>query len=174
MRTVEKLAMSVAMICLLVSHGAAEGNGPTVMVPTQDAAMAAAFSHAHASLDDFLTKLARPAAGTEHYAVKLGIKDSTDGSFVIIRPGESGRAEYFWIGDLHRDGDAFTGFVHNDPEVIHNVRLNQQLHFSRDDIADWTYFDHGQIKGNFTACPALVHSPEAMAEMHERFGLTCD
>jgi uncharacterized protein YegJ (DUF2314 family) len=126
--------------------------------------MAAAFSQAHATLDDFLAKLARPAAGTEHYAVKVGIKDTSDGSFAIVRPGERGYAEYFWVGEISRNGDAFTGFIHNDPEVIHNVRLNQELEFSRDDIADWTYFDHGRMKGNFMACPALAHSPQAMAE----------
>jgi uncharacterized protein YegJ (DUF2314 family) len=173
MRTIAKSVIAIALSCLFVSHGTSEERVPIVRVPAQDPAMAAAFSKAHATLDDFLAKLARPAAGTAHYAVKVGIKDGSGSSFVIMRPGDSSFTEYFWIGDIRRNGDTFTGFVHNDPEFVHNIRLNQEIHFSRDDIADWTYFDHDQMKGNFTACPALVHSPQAMAEMRERFGLVC-
>jgi uncharacterized protein YegJ (DUF2314 family) len=170
----ERLVIASAVFYLIASTlASADQRTNAVMVPRQDQAMTAAFTKAHATLDDFLAKFAHPPAGTVRYAVKIGIEDTASG-FAIIKPGGGVKTEYFWVGDLQADGDRFTGFVHNDPEIVRNISLNQQIHFDRDDIADWVYFDRGKMKGNFTACPALVHSPSAMADMHERLGLTCE
>jgi uncharacterized protein YegJ (DUF2314 family) len=175
MWSIVRSAFAFTLLSLLACVPAlAESRVPVVTVPTDDPMMRVAFARARATLDDFLAKLAHPPAGTHHYAVKIGIQDAPEGGFMIMGPGQRDRTEYFWIGDIEDDEDGFTGFVHNDPVSVRNISMNQKIHFSRRDIADWTYFEGRKMKGNFTACPALAHSPEALAEMHEMLGLTCE
>jgi uncharacterized protein YegJ (DUF2314 family) len=177
-RPIDRPALAFCVLCLFAFVSArAEATEPehlAVKVPSQDLLMKAAFAQAHATLDDFLAKLSHPPEGTERYAVKIGIKDAPAGGIAIVPPGGEDLTEYFWIGGIQADGDGFTGFVHNDPALIRNVSFDQKIRFGRDDVADWVYFERGKMKGNFSACPVLAHSPRAMAEMHEKLGLTCD
>jgi uncharacterized protein YegJ (DUF2314 family) len=106
----------------------------------------------------------------------LGIADANGGkTYLIIRPGQLDESEYFWVVDLRAAGDGFQGAIGNDPEKIRSVTMGQKLHFSKDDIADWMYFQDGKIKGNATACPALAHAPvDERNMMREKFGIICD
>lgn len=135
-----------------------------VNVKKDDPAMLAAFSKARATLDDFLARQAAPAPGTDDYAVK-------------IRMSENGHNEYFWIGDIKRSGDKFSGTLNNTPRLVTSVRAGQTLTFTRADIYDWTYVDNKnrRMMGNYTACALLTHEPpEAAAQFKRQYGLRCD
>ena len=146
----------------------------SIDVPTGDPMMVAAFAKARASLDDFLTKLSHPPLGTSGYSVKVGIKDGpTPGGFSISHP-EEGNNEFFWIVNVRSSSAGFLGEIGNAPDRIKNVRNGQTISFRRGDIADWMYFESGKMKGNYTACPALMHGPrEELEMMRKRYGLEC-
>jgi uncharacterized protein YegJ (DUF2314 family) len=134
------------------------------LVKSGDAAMDAAFAKARATLDDFLSKLKSPAAGTSGYAVK-----------VPIREGDS--TEYFWMGSIKQDGDRFSGTLNNTPRMVKSVKMGQTIKFAKSEIVDWTYLDKisGKMHGNFTACALLKNeSAESAAAFKRQFGLSCD
>jgi uncharacterized protein YegJ (DUF2314 family) len=145
----------------------------TVNVPTGDAAMVVAYGKARAGLDGFLAKLSRPAAGTNDYSVKVGLKDGpAPNGFSVVGASEGG--EFFWIVNLRSTGNGYAGQIGNPPELVKNVKEGQTITFGRGDIVDWLYFDSGKLKGNFTACPALLQGPREQLEMmRKRYGLEC-
>jgi uncharacterized protein YegJ (DUF2314 family) len=135
-----------------------------VSMSDNDPAMRAAFEKARAGLDGFLTLLDKPPPGTRLYAVKI-----------VVRDGE--RGEYFWITDLERNGDRFTGQLNNTPRSVKTVREGQVLTFGREEIRDWMYVDDRQRRmvGNFTACALLTRESRKSAdEMKRATGLVCD
>jgi uncharacterized protein YegJ (DUF2314 family) len=134
------------------------------MVPGDDPAMAAAFKKARDSLDGFIKLLDAPPQDTESYSVK-------------IRISEAGNTEYFWIGNLEREGKRFTGTLNNTPRSVKSVRQGQSMTFTSAEIYDWSYIDRGQHRmvGNFTACALLTHeSPESAAAFRKQTGLRCE
>jgi uncharacterized protein YegJ (DUF2314 family) len=167
-----------ALIALAASLTAAVGGlcaqAQVIDVPVGDPMMVAAFAKARAGLDSFLAKLRAPPTGTQGYSVKIGLKDGpAPGSFAISRPGE-GNNEFFWMVNLRSAGAGFAGEIGNTPERIKNVRKGQTINFGRDDIVDWLYFDAGKMRGNYTACPALMHGPREVLEMmRKKYGLEC-
>jgi len=170
MKPASRLLAACAL--LLADTGAAIAQSPlersrrdeTVSMSSGDPAMRAAFEKARAGLDGFLALLDKPPPGTRLYAVKL-----------LVRDGDNG--EYFWITELKRDGDRFTGRLNNTPRSVATVRAGQVMRFGRDDIVDWMYVDDGQRRmvGNFTACALLTReSAKDVEEMKRATGLVCD
>jgi len=139
-------------------------SAPSQGASQDDPAMTAAFAKARASLDSFIKLLDAPPRGTELYAVK-------------IRISEAGNTEYFWIGNLEREGKRFTGTLNNAPRSVTSVRQGQSMTFTSAEIYDWSYVDSGQHRmvGNFTACALLTHeTPETAAAFKKQSGLRCD
>jgi len=139
-------------------------NDDIVLVPEDNAAMAAAFRKARASLDGFLKLLDAPPPGTHTYSVKLRVSDA-------------GFHEYFWVGNLKRQNERFSGTIDNIPRRVKTVRQGQVMVFGRTEILDWMYLDDAQRRmvGNFTACALLtLEPPQAAADFKKRIGLVCD
>ncbi|HJQ57943.1 MAG TPA: DUF2314 domain-containing protein [Vineibacter sp.] len=135
-----------------------------VMVPSGNAAMAAAFKKAHETLDGFVRLMEAPPHGTRSYAVK-------------VRISEGNVHEYFWIGNLARNGERFSGTLNNEPRLVKKVRAGQSIRFGRDEIVDWMYIDSDKRRmvGNYTACALLtLEKPEAAAAFKKQYGLVCD
>lgn len=135
-----------------------------VPMADNDPAMRAAFEKARAGLDGFLALLDKPPPGTRLFAVKL-----------LVRDGDKG--EYFWITDLERKGDRFTGRLNNTPRSVATVREGQIMEFGRSEIRDWMYVDdkRQRMVGNFTACALLTkESRKSAEEMKRATGLVCD
>jgi uncharacterized protein YegJ (DUF2314 family) len=136
----------------------------TVSMSDNDPAMRAAFAKARAGLDGFLALLDKPPPGTRLFAVKL-----------LVRDGE--RGEYFWVTDLARRGDRFTGQINNTPRSVTTVREGQVMTFDRGEIRDWMYVDdrRQRMVGNFTLCALLTRESLKSAEQMKRAtGLVCD
>ncbi len=141
-----------------------------VSVPAGDAAMEAAFAKARATLDDFLALLDKPPPNTGVYTVKLRVFD----------PGNN-EVEFFWVGDLNRSGNGFSGRIDNTPRSVTNVREGQVVRFTRSQIYDWMYVDQNFINakrsmvGNFTLCAILAREkPDEAAAVKRETGLVCD
>ena len=133
-----------------------------VAVETEDPDMLAAFDKARATLDSFLALLRSPPGGAREFAVKVKI---VDGSSV----------EYFWVNEIAKEGDVFTGAVNNEPKWVTTVRPGQRIRFSRAEIFDWMYLARRRMKGNFTACALLKKEPPAEQDAFTReYGLVCE
>lgn len=135
-----------------------------VPMQDEDPAMQRAFKLARSSLDGFLVKASNPPAGTQSYAVKIGLT-------------EANVTEYFWLGELSLGGTKLTGRITNEPSAIKTVKLGQVYTFSKDQVVDWTYIDLAARKmvGNFTACALLSkESPEEAELMKKQYGLACE
>jgi uncharacterized protein YegJ (DUF2314 family) len=125
----------------------------------EDPAMQAAFKKARDSLDAVFQK-----TELSDLSVKVGVK-------------EDGNTEYFWLNDLSRTGNRFSGVINNEPRIVTHVRFGQRYEFGHDQIVDWTYVDaeSGKMQGNFTGCALLSHEPpEQAAEFRRQYGLDCD
>ena len=133
----------------------------TVMVRKEDPDMNAARGKARATLDSFLAANASPAPGSRAYSIKVKVSD-----------GEA--VEHFWVKKFRRDGDGFAGAIDNAPEIVHTVRLGQEIRFARSEISDWMYIDNGKMKGNFTACALLMReTPAEREKFRKAYGLEC-
>jgi uncharacterized protein YegJ (DUF2314 family) len=132
-------------------------------VAKDDPDMAAAMRKAHATLQDFLGLARAPGEGTEGFSVK-----------VAVREGDN--AEYFWIIPFEpKAPDRFAGRLNNTPRTVHTVKNGQDIEFSASEIVDWMYFDHGKMKGNYTACALLKKAPKGDIDaFKKRYGLECD
>ena len=175
-----RLRIVVAAATLLAACGAdgPHDREPVPRVPESDPAMSAAFAGAAASLDEFLARWRSPPPGAESFSVKIGLRDTSDApGYAVVRPPAAihDPVEFFWTRGLRRDGDDFAAEIDNDADLLHNVSSGATIHFGRQDIADWTYFQDGKVVGNFTACPALAHASAAeRREMTQRYGISCD
>jgi uncharacterized protein YegJ (DUF2314 family) len=169
---IKSVVVAIALACAAASGSAGDLAGAH-SVPMGDRAMIVAAGKAQAGLDGFLAKLANPPDGTSNYSIKVGITDQPGGYALTTDQGLSG-VEYFWLTDIVATRDGFLGQLGNDPELARNVHFAEQIPFKKSDIFDWLYFDNGQMKGNFTACPALLRGPvEELKQLREQFGVDC-
>ena len=145
--------LTVFLLTSALPPAATGQSGATVMVPTNDPEMAAAIAKARSHLPEFWKALAQPGAGEEHFALKVAIKDGTD-------------VEHFWLGDVTRNGDKFTGTINNEPEIVGNVKNGQRYEFGDAEISDWMFMRNGKIVGNETMRPLLKRMPAATAEQY--------
>lgn len=152
-----------ALACTQPITERAENNETTSMQSEEAVLMRRAAEKAQATLDDFLTKAMRPPAGTNSYAVKVGIPEGRD-------------TEYFWVNEFTWSDSSFTGRINSEPRVVKSIKPGQIHKFSRSQIVDWMYIDEtsGRTFGNFTACALLSKEPPAQAEeFKRRHGLDC-
>jgi uncharacterized protein YegJ (DUF2314 family) len=180
-RTPFKVFLSAAVLLVagsLSRTALATDPNPVQIVPKGDPAMTAAFAHAAAGLDGFFAKWRSPPPGADRFAVKIGLVDARGApGYAFVRPGEgaASQVEWFWASHLQAEGASFSAEIANDPDELRNVSVGQTIHFTRQDIGDWMYFQNGKIVGNATACPALAHaSANERRQMREQYGLACD
>lgn len=170
----------VAAVSLAAMGGSAFALDPNPVpkVPKGDPAMSAAFARAAATLDGFFVKWRNPPPGAEGFSVKIGLMDSAAApGYAIVKPDSpvAEPVEWFWTNDLRQEGDGFVARIGNDAELLRNVSGGETVHFKRQDIGDWMYFQEGKIVGNATACPALAHaSADERGQMKEQYGIDCD
>ena len=153
-------------------------SNPVPNVPKGDPAMSAAFAHAAATLDGFFAKWRNPPRGAEGFTVKIGVMDTAAApGYAIVKPDSpvANPVEWFWTSDLRQEGDGFVAEIGNQAELLRNVSGGETVHFKRQDIGDWMYFQDGKIVGNATACPALAHATATeRRQMKEQYGIDCD
>lgn len=124
-------------------------------------------------LADFLEKLDTRPAGSDGYAVRIGIVDQCY-THALIGLWEVDDVEYFWIADISRTANAYTGVLNNEPGIVRKVRAGPQIAFTAGDIYGGMYRKGDRIVGNVTSCPILLRSPREQLEYYRgNFGLGC-
>ncbi|RWH69766.1 DUF2314 domain-containing protein [Mesorhizobium sp.] len=157
-------AVRVAL-CLLLAlaplPARAEGDDKAMMIASDDAEMAAAIEKARSSLDEFLALADAPPPGTDRFKLKVMIADGN-------------ATEHFWVIPFNRTETGFVGILANQPEIVQNVVLGQNIEFTRDDISDWGYTRNGRQVGSFTVCVMLKKMSKEEAEyMRTQHGFDC-
>ncbi|UCI28378.1 YegJ family protein [Mesorhizobium sp. B2-8-5] len=158
------IAVRIAL-CLLLAlvplHAWAEGDDKAMMIASDDAEMAAAIARARSSLDEFLNLSDAPPPGTDRFKLKVMIVDGN-------------ATEHFWVIPFKRTANGFVGILANEPEIVRNVVLGQNIEFTRDDISDWGYTRNGRQVGSFTVCVMLKKMSKEEAEyMRAQYGFDC-
>ena len=158
-----------AALCLLLAFAPTQvraqdtgkGGDRTVMIASDDADMAAAIAKARSSLNDFLALSDSPPPGTDKYKLKVMVVD-----------GDA--TEHFWVIPFKRTATGFVGILANEPELVHNVVLGQNIEFTRDDISDWGYTKNGHQVGSFTVCVMFKKMSKEEADyVRAAYGFDC-
>ena len=148
-------------LALIPLHARAQSDDKAMMIASDDAEMAAAIAKARSSLDEFLALYDAPPPGTDKFKLKVMIADGN-------------ATEHFWVIPFRRTSTGFVGILANEPEVVDNVVLGQNIEFTRDDISDWGYRRDGRQVGSFTVCVMFKRmSKEEADTMHEESGYDC-
>ncbi len=163
----KRTLLAMLLICPLGAWAASalekSQQDEVITIPNDDPAMARAIVHARSTLTQFFDTAATAPAGSEGFAVKVGVTE-----------GE--HTEFFWITPFEATEEGrFHGIISNQPRIVTSVAKGQLLAFSRGEIVDWLYYEQGRMRGNFTACALLSHEPEASRrEYIAAYGLECD
>jgi uncharacterized protein YegJ (DUF2314 family) len=158
--------LAVAMMLSVPSHVLAQSvpekieRDETYWVKSDDPDMVAAKRKARETLPEFLALARTPRNSTSKFAVKVAIRDK-------------GIAEFFWITHFVEKDGRFSGQIDNEPDSVANVKLGDTISFGEEEIVDWLYLDGTRLKGNFTMCVLLKHSPRPEAVI-KRYGLDCN
>jgi uncharacterized protein YegJ (DUF2314 family) len=124
--------------------------------------MAEGVRHARATLGAFFALAENPRAGTEMFAIKIGL------------PTPRGK-EYVWARLLRRNNERVVAQIDNIPRWTTRFRQGQMMTVGEAEIIDWLYIDGDRLKGNFTGCALNKMSSPAEAEaMRQRFRMTCE
>ena len=150
------------VLALSTATAAAQSADPNLkFTPSGDPAMARAVADARATLPAFLETSRHPQAGQEAFSVKVGL-------------GPTGHDEFFWLAPFEVKGDKVSGRLANEPEVVNGYRKGQTVEKPLGEVTDWMYFDHGKMRGNFSACVLLAREgPAALADFERTYGMPC-
>ncbi len=133
-----------------------------VTVDAEDAAMKQAYARAQASLDSFLGDALSSSTRNSGHAVKVRVRDGVG-------------TEYFWVGQVRRSKQGLKGVVDNEPRLVKNVRMGQEIAFAQDAVVDWMYnAPNGAMQGAFTTCVLLSREkPEEARALAAHLKLRC-
>ncbi|WP_434723692.1 YegJ family protein [Mesorhizobium sp. RIZ17] len=158
------IAIRIAL-CLLLALAPldawAQSDDKAMMIVSDDAEMAAAIEKARSGLDEFLALSDAPLPGTDKFKLKVMIVDGN-------------ATEHFWVIPFKRTDTGLVGILANEPEIVRNVVLGQNIEFTRDDISDWGYTKNGHQVGSFTVCVMLKKmSKEEADNLRSAYGFDC-
>src|SRR5262245_23458273 len=122
MRVVLGLFLSFAIV-LSSPGGSAAAEIPDKVIPveTADPELNAAIAEARATLDEFWRQHAKPEAGVDYLALKVGIAD------------DQGRTEHFWLNKIERKGAKLSGIIDNEPNWVTTVAQGDRYAFKEAD-----------------------------------------
>lgn len=133
---------AIGLAALLAGPALAED----VVIPfaTDDAEMNAAIDKARASLPEFWSKFAAPAANEDDFSLKLGISDGS-------------QTEHFWCGQIEGNAQDATCVIANEPIDVFTVAYGERVKVDPTEISDWLYYRDNKIVGAETLRVMLPH-----------------
>lgn len=113
----------------------ADSHGEEIL--DEAAMMETAVDEARAAAQQFIQALADPQPTRTGYSVKIPVHDGD-------------RAEHFWVLGVRFENGQFVGEIGNQPEVVANVKIGDEIRASADQIGDWMYLDNRHLVGGWT------------------------
>lgn len=152
--TAIRVVMLAVAAAVAMPPGGLLARDKVINVPNEDTDMAAAIAKARASLAEFWKAKDAPKDGEEGFALKVRI------------PYGEGSGEHFWLLDIERAGDKYSGIISNDPNNATHVVKGQRYEFVETDISDWMFMRNGKMVGNETMRPLLTRMPKEQADQY--------
>lgn len=147
MKMLTKIFVLVMLVMSMGFAGCSKSEkDPLIMVDDNDAEMNAAIAKARETLPKFWTAFDHPAAGQEHFNLKVKIADGKEG-------------EFFWMENVEKKDGKIFGTIGNEAELVHNVKMGQRIEIPEADISDWFYMQDGKMVGNYTIRALFKHMP---------------
>jgi uncharacterized protein YegJ (DUF2314 family) len=113
------------------------GQPTVVQVSDDDNAMNRAMDEARATVDQFVTALNAPQPTQKSFSVKLLV---TDGQ----------HSEHMWVPPVRYEQGKFFGQLNNVPDLVHGVKLGDEVSVPTNEISDWMFVDEGRLVGGCT------------------------
>lgn len=110
---------------------------PVIAVDEDDPEMVAAIAEAKANVQQFIDALSNPTATQSDFAVKFPV---TDGDQV----------EHMWLMPVRYENGKFRGVINNEPQMVTNVKLGDEVEVAPGEISDWMYFDNDDFVGGYS------------------------
>ncbi|MEM8952516.1 MAG: DUF2314 domain-containing protein [Verrucomicrobiota bacterium] len=155
---VHTIFSSLAVLSCAAVFSACGNTGDSSEVPEtlfqgeyDGASMDAAMEQARGTLGHFRDVLA--ANSGENHAIKVAIQDGD-------------QIEHFWLVEVLPVGDGFKGILNNEPGLVSNVEIGDEIEAVGEDISDWLYFLDDQMHGNYTLRVMLPGMPAEEAEFY--------
>ena len=120
-----------------------------VMSKEGDKALDAAIQNAISELPLFWDRFAHPKPG-----------DDSDSFSVKVQIGDTNGYEFFFLGDIKRNGDHVSGVIDAKPQIVKCVKLNQRIEVPITEVIDWLFMSNGKMKGNFTTRALIKDIPK--------------
>lgn len=137
-------------VLLTLLAGSALAKDEVILFSDSDPEMNAAIEKARATLPEFWSHVASPAAGESGFSVKLAL---TDGDAV----------EHFWCSDIVGSAAQATCVIANEPAYVMTVKFGERVDIHPVQISDWMYWVGDKIRGGETQRVMIGRMPEEMA-----------
>lgn len=135
-----------------------------IYIEDNDPDMENAIAEARKTYENFFTAQKEKDADINSFAMKVLIKDESNGE-----------SEHIWLSDITRDGDVMQGNIANEPVYITHVKYGDRYSFGVNDISDWSYSKDGLMEGNYTMCVLFKVMPEEEVTYYkDTYGYECD
>lgn len=137
-RPIAVLVVGLALAAPVVAEG------EVMDFAKDDAEMNAAIETARATLPQFWSRLAAPAANEADFSLKLGISDAVG-------------TEHFWCGEIEGDATGASCVIANTPVNVHVVAQGERVEVDPAIISDWMYYRDDKIVGGETIRVMIPH-----------------
>jgi len=74
--------------------------------------------------------------------------------------GVDGNIEFIWIDQIKLVDGGFEGKIANEPVDATFLSYGETVTVPRDEVADWMYFENGQLQGGYTVAAMVYGTPE--------------
>ncbi len=81
---------------------------------------------------------------------------------------DNDKTEHFWLKDAAYRDRSFIGTIDNAPEIVHTVKLGDQVTVRKSEISDWLYMKNGKMHGNYTMRALFKHMSPAEAAKYRQ------
>jgi uncharacterized protein YegJ (DUF2314 family) len=132
------LIVTLAVVFSSISCSRSKEENNYTRVESEDAAMNAAIAKAKATTDDFIQAFRARKPESRNYFVKKPY------------PTPAGGQEHMWIEVMEEENGVLKGYVANEAEETHEVKMGQQVSLSISEITDWKYEQGHKLIGGFT------------------------
>ncbi|SES86666.1 YegJ family protein [Thorsellia anophelis] len=135
-----------------------------IYIEENDPEMEKAIAEARRTYENFFIAQQEKGAELSSFAMKVLIKDPSNGE-----------SEHIWLSDITRENDKMTGTIANQPVYITNVKYGDRYDFTLNDLSDWSYATENKMEGNFTMCVLFkVMAEDEVAYYKDTYGYECE
>lgn len=118
-------------------HDSTAPNDNVKTVRSEDQLMNSAIENAKQTFTQFDTAFKNGHFNTNEFSLKVRFETATGG-------------EHIWTYGITFEHNAYYGIIDEDPVAAENIRKDDKVKVTKDNLSDWMYSDNGILRGGFT------------------------